>query len=265
MTLERYNQILFAVFGTAAIVGGVALLAWIGLVAVQGSPPARILVDQPAAPGPRQELVFCRPTIVPESGLQLLPVAVRAVDDASEDVRVASPMRISSYSSETGNCGLSSYGAGGQVFNVVVRAPGDDRQRLLLDRPAQVEALHLPDEHCARGEGPVPCGLLQWHIRDTDSNGDGAISVDDALIVYHSTSAVAELRPVTPRDASLVSFVWDPKRGSMLFQVRFDRNDDGLFDERDPTEILELDLRSGTVAKEVVAEDLRKELEAQVR
>lgn len=264
MKLERYNHLLIALLGTGAILAGVALAAWIAVLAIWQAQPARILLDPQGPDGPRQELLFCQPTIVPGSGLQLLPVAVRAVD-GSEDVGVTSPPVISSYVRTDRNCGLSQYGWAGQIFNVVVRGPREEQQRLLVDRPAQIEALHLPKADCAKGEGPVPCGVLQWHIRDTDSNGDGAISEDDALIVYHSTSAVAELRPVTPREASLVAFVWDPEQGSILFQVRFDRNADGRYDEQDPTEILVLDLEPGATAREVVADEIRRRLEAQVR
>lgn len=264
MRLERYNQLLIAVLGTGAGIGGVALAAGLALLALREARPARILVDQQAPDRPRQELVFCQPTIVPKSGLQLLPVAVRAIDE-SKDVRVTSPPGLASYSPSDQNCGLSRYGWAGQIFNVVVRTPGTDQQRLLLDRPSQIEALHMPHEDCARGEGPVPCGLLQWHIRDTDSNADGAISGEDALVAYHSSSVVDELRPVTPGEASLVTFLWDPKRNSILFQVRFDRSGDRRFDEDDPTEILELALESDGTAKQVVSPEIRHRLESQVR
>ena len=240
MKLDGYNQLLFAVLGTAAIIGGLALVILMAIFAFRDAEPARILLDQQAPNRPLQELLFCQPTIVPGSGVHLLPVAVRTVDQ-SKDVRVTSPPGLAAYSSAPQNCSLSGYGWAGQIFNVVVREPDSARQRLLLDRPSQVEALHLPEKNCSKGEGRVPCGLLQWHIRDSDSNGDGAISEDDALVAFHSTRAVAELRPVTPRKASLVSFIWDPKRKSILFQVRFDRSGDGRFDEHDATEILELD------------------------
>lgn len=264
MRVERYNQLLFAVLGTAAIVGGIALAVGVTLLTLREAQPARILVNQQSPDRPRQELLFCEPTIVPESGLQLLPVAVRAVDE-SNDVRVTSPPGLASYSPSDRNCGLSRYSWGGQIFNVVVRTLQADQQRLLLDRPAQVEALHLPHENCAEGEGSVPCDVLQWHIRDTDTNGDGAISEEDALVAYHSTAAVDELRPVTPREASLVTFVWDSERNSILFQVRFDRSGDQRFDERDPTEVLELALAPGSTAREIITPEIRRALEAQVR
>lgn len=87
----------------------------------------------------------------------------------------------------------------------------------------------------------------------------------DALVVFHSDTQAIELKAVTPRDTSLISFVWDRDRNSLLYQVRMDTNGNGEFDKSDGTTILEYTMGKSNTAQPVVDESLHKELLSRIR
>jgi len=111
----------------------------------------------------------------------------------------------------------------------------------------------------------VPCGIIQWLIRDRDTNKDGMIDNKDALVAFISDTQTAKFAPVTPQDASMIGFVWDPDRNALLYQVRVDSNHNGEFDRGDATNILEYVVGKSDVAQPVVDEGLRKELLSKIR
>lgn len=273
MNLKKYNQLLVAVLGTAGLLGAGGILMLIVAESVSENRVPRILIADQEPDGARideQELLFCSPSFIDGSGVQLIPVAVRNLDE-DQDVRLRSgSLAAVSYAESRsmyygGGCRLSRYGGSSRIFNVIVRSDAMSPQRLLLDEPAQIDSLTLPHDSCVEGEGSLPCGMLLWLIRDRDSNGDGAIDDRDALVAFHSDLQVTELRAATPADVSVVSFSWDSKRGSILYLVRTDRSGEGTFDGDDSTELLEFALGESETAARVVAPEIRASLEERIR
>jgi hypothetical protein len=264
MKLDRYNQILFALLGTGLAAGISALTVWSTFYSGPGE-PARILVDEKsgARPRPSQELVYCSPYVVGETGLQLLPVSARTAESSNE-LRISSPIPGAAFLGQKSRY-YGREGCEGQVFNIVVRDPHSGSQRLLFDRPIQLDSLQVPGERCGEKEGTMPCDMIHWLVRDTDTNGDGAISAEDTLVAFLSSLAVEELRPVTPREATVVDHRWSTTQKSILYRVQFDRNKDRLFDDEDPTELVEYRLGSAEPAGEVVNARIQQALQSQVR
>lgn len=268
MKLERYNQVLGAVFGTAVIAGGAALLAVILVAALFSGEKRSIVLYDPETEPPPQELVFCTPVLVKASGIQLFPVAaVDAKDPESPRAFLSSPVSMSISDYASAGCGFGRYGRAGNLFNVVIRGPETAGERLLLEHPAQIESLHQPGPECEEGEGPLPCNLLHWEIRNRDSNGDGVIDAEDASIAFVSDINVSSLRSVTPPDAELIGYTWDPVHHVLIYQVRRDRNRDGKFDAADGIDLMELDLDAGekAVAQPILGDHVRRTLLAAIR
>src|ERR1051326_6844212 len=124
MRLERYNQILWAVVGTLALLGMIlAVVAFVGIQFIfkKNSPPA-IIIGKPNQPKVNQSLVFCEPIVVPGTQRQLLPVAAVNVDDPTSEKTVvmqyeAALSRGEGYY-EPSRCALGSYTSRTRIFNV---------------------------------------------------------------------------------------------------------------------------------------------------
>jgi hypothetical protein len=263
MSLERYNQILWAVVGTLVVLGALVLAVILFITRTREDRSPTIVIGKPNQPKVNQNLVFCEPIVVPGTNRQLLPVAAVDVDDPhSEKIVVQYEARLSRGSGyyDPSRCTLGSYSTGTRIFNVVMRNSATGRQWLLLERPAQIAAVNVPAKDCQSSQAVFPCGLIQWQIRDRDTNKDGVIDTKDALVVYHSNLQAEELKPVTPPNTSLLSFVWDRDRNALLYQVRLDANGNGEFEKGEPTEILEFVVGKSTAAQAIVDEKIRKEL-----
>lgn len=264
MTLERYNQILWATLGTIVFFGAIVLVIW--LIAIQnddGTQPS-IVLAKPNEAKPRQDLVFCEPIVIRGAKRQLIPVAVVNKDDPDSEKTVMLPgsgARFKSdYSYSPSNCGFNQYGGSSRIFNVIVRDTQTEQQWLLLNRPAQIESMYVPSERCDKGEGGVPCGFIQWHIRDRDTNKDGVIDNKDALVVFFSDDKATSLNVLTTYGGTLLNSVWDRDRNSILYQLRIDSNGDGKFDKGEGTNIYEYTIGKSNLAEPIVDEKVRKEL-----
>jgi hypothetical protein len=267
MTLERYNQILWATLGTCAGLGILGFGGWLAFNLSREAKQPTIIVAKPNEPKPKQDLVFCEPVVIRGTNRQLFPVAVVNVEDPDSQKTVLSQTFHSNlvYRYSSSNCAFGQYGGASRIFNVIVKDTQTGRQWLLLNQPAQIDSVNIPSEKCKNGEGPVPCGVLQWHIRDQDTNKDGVIDKKDALVVFHSDGQTVQLRAVTSHNASLIDFVWDRDRNSLLYQVRMDSNGNGEFEESDGTNILEYTIGKSNAAEPVVDEDLKKDLLSRIR
>jgi hypothetical protein len=78
----------------------------------------------------------------------------------------------------------------------------------------------LPDPGCATGAGSVPCNTIFWLVRDEDSNQDGVIDARDSTILYVSDLAARTLSRVSPKDSSVLDWMWNARSGEVLLQVQ---------------------------------------------
>jgi hypothetical protein len=218
MNLRRYNEILFAVVVTGAlIVSIVYLIRWrTHGPHDQGSgpPEARTAAQGPAAGGAQRSLALCLPSFVVGTDYQYFPVA--AVRAASDGPGGTSPPWTTNLSEA---CHLPE-GTSDGIFEVVIRNSATNEQRLLLGHPGQILDMTLPDPGCATGAGSVPCNTIFWLVRDEDSNQDGVIDARDGTILYVSDLAARSLSRVSPKDSSVLDWTWNARSGEVLLQVQ---------------------------------------------
>jgi hypothetical protein len=264
MKLARYNEIIFALAGTGVLLGLVAIALFLLFVGNRSGDKPGLLVNPTKVEKPRQNLVFCPALTEPTGTFQYIPVALVVADDASRDVSL-SPIAMSKYSSEGSGCGSYQYGSGSRTFNVVIRNLATGDQRLLLDRPGQIVRIHLPTNKCSTGEGPSPCGTVLWEVRSEDTNRDGTINRDDALVAYVSDFGGTKLTALTPTDATVLSVQWISKMEKWQFQVRRDSNKDGKFTEEDGSDLLETSSRNPSQAQAFIRESIMKQLDTAAR
>jgi len=270
VSLERYNQILWAVVGTLAVIGMLlGVLVFIGAQFFFGKEKDPVIVlGKTNDPKVNQALVFCEPIVVTGAQRQMLPVAAVDVNDPdSEKTVVQYEAKFSQGGGyyDPSRCSLGNYSSRTRIFNVVVRDATTGRQWLLFNRPAKIERVNVPEKDCKDSQATVPCGVIQWQIRDRDTNKDGVIDSKDALSVFHLQPQGDGLKTVIPENASLLTFVWDRDRNALLYQVRIDANKNGEFEKNEPTEILEFIVGKSTAAQPIVDEKIRQELLSHIR
>ena len=268
MKLERYNQIVFAVLATGAVVGAVALAAFVFWVSLERDIRAGVVVDPTARvdDAPPQNLVFCPPIVESTGAYEYVAVGAVVATDASRDPSLLGSVARQSYYGELlTNCNIGGYGGATRVFNVVVRDRATNEQRLLLAEPGLVVSVEVPTDKCAAGEGPAPCGLLLWRLRPADTNGDGAINNLDATVAYVSDLNARALQAVTPADATELASQWSAKNERWYFQIRRDANQDGRYSEEDGAEVLETDAAAPGMGRPIVDPQIAASLLAAAR
>ncbi len=160
--LQRYNQILMAIMGTAALLGGVFILIPLVVGSISSRTEPGLIVGKKGEDVPEQRVVFCTPEFLER--FQYLPVAVMSAEDDSRVPVLGSAdyVRVSRYSR---SCDLDSYSSSKRIFNVIIRDTDSGQQRLLLAFPGQVVSFRIPAPDCSEDKGPMPCGTIIWSIR----------------------------------------------------------------------------------------------------
>jgi hypothetical protein len=238
--LRRYNEVLWAFIGTAAILGALGLalvLAGSGLFSDPFPDPQVDLREPQVGTRDRhQNLVLCLPTIVAGANTYLIGATVA---DASEPVSKRILGSGGSYNQRySPTCTLAGrYGTSGQLQNVLVKDLETGEERLLLPQRALIQRFEAPAEKCETGAGIAPCDRLYWELRPADSNADGSIDAEDAAVAYLSDLRASSLVRVSPEDSNLVSIARDPSRSVLLMQVQLDSNGDSAYTAADSVEL----------------------------
>jgi len=235
MNLKRYNDWLIAIVGTAGPLAILALIAW-NLRPHSYDRPMPGVTVQPTAGAtsankPQQQLALCAPIVSNDSDWQYIPlVSVLPKDAANASLGSYSVAydKMAQGISAPGNA-LSDCRYRGEstrvMFNVLVRHGATGDQHLLLQKPALLASLSVPDVKCATGEGDVPCGLLIWTLYDEDTNHDGVINDLDARRLYVSDLAGLTLRRLSPANVTVLDWKWHA-RTRELFLVVHDHQTD---------------------------------------
>lgn len=248
MNLKRYNEFLIAIVGTGVPLVILSLIAWNLFPHGDRFKPPGVNVNAPSASTQKtqQRLAFCAPTVASGTDWQYMPVTSvlpRNTENAS----------LGSYGSayavsyirgdEPGPNALNTcdYVRDRQhsvIFNVLIRRSSTGEQHLLLQMPAVLISLNVPDPKCAAGEGNVPCGTLVWTLIDRDTNHDGVINFQDSHRLYVSDFAGQNFRPLSPEDATVLGWKWDGRAKELFVGVRRDANGDGQYADEDGAELL---------------------------
>jgi hypothetical protein len=213
MNLRRYNEILFALAVTGAVVVFIVHLLRFGLPGHSRDQPSRPGAAPPAsdvtAAGSQRSLALCLPSFAAGTDWQYFPVAATGGSVSG--------------AAWTGNLSEACHlpeGSSAGVFDVVIRNSSTNEQRLLLGHPGQILDMTLPDPGCGSGVGSVPCNTIFWLVRDHDSNQDGVVDARDETILYVSDLAARSLSRVSPPDTSVLDWIWNARSGEVLLQVQ---------------------------------------------
>jgi len=265
MTLQRYNQIAIAILTTAVLIGALVLgvCAIFSILKPQHAQEGVKVAAQANTQKPRQNLVLCMPATVPGSDYEYVPVGAVVERNAAKAPMIRSDLKAAEgYSSTFGDCQFGAYNAGGRIYNAVVRNTRTGEERLLLNAPGQIAGLQVPDDKCKDGEGAMPCGMLLWSIRSADTNHDGLINGDDAVVAYSSDLAVSRLQQLTPDGATVLAQTWNLRDKRLVFQIRWDTNEDGRYTEEDGSELVETDATKPAMTKAALSREVTDKLKA---
>lgn len=265
-TLERYNQIVWAVVGTgvlAAVASGLLAAAAVLIYnAVKDDAGAVTVdvVDDPATSGARPKSArydFCQPISVDGSPYQLIQI----VSDRLLVRHVPAGLKQSAsrnYSSEAAvHNGCSLYGSTdpAAVVNVLVRHADTGDTRLALKANAVVRALEYPQPEHQRpfvGNTFPPKGVLYWEIAADDSNGDGVIDDEDDVGAFLSDVDGNNRVRITPTPSRVLEKTYDEKRNVLLLRILTDTNADGRLGDDDVPALIESSVTRRKVIREVL-------------
>jgi hypothetical protein len=268
MSLKKYNQILLALVLTLVFLG-VAFIWYFALRdgffgRQRGTPSAVVSDSSDVEAGIERSLVFCLPTIEPETGTKFVGVAVIDKAQPNEESFLGSGSKFTQRFSPECSIG-DTWGPAGSIQNVVVVPSGGSGQQLLFEQPVMVTKLSLPRSDSDGSKGLAPAGRLYWEIREHDSNNDGVINSEDAVAAYLSALDGSDLSRITPPKSNLVSIERDSGTNALIMQVQYDSDSDGAFGPRDTVELLEYPLSTrgpvGPLLESVVVQRSQELLE----
>ena len=259
MNLKRYNQIVLALVLTLVFLGVAAiwyLAVFDGFFGGQPETPSVVVGEShEAQEGVERSLVYCLPTVEPESGTRFVGVAVIDKSQPYEESRLGSGSKFTQRFSPECTIG-DTWGPTGSIQNVVVIPAGGSGQRLLFEQPVMVSKLSLPCSESEGRNGLAPSDRLYWEIRERDSNRDGVINSQDALAAYLSALDGSGLTRITPPESNLVAAKRDTGADALTIQVQYDSDSDGVFGPRDSVELLQYPLSGLGQAKPLLESEV---------
>lgn len=265
-TLERYNQMIWAIVGTglvaAAAAGLLAAAAYLIYIAIKDDPGAVTvdIVDRVGTAGAQPKPArydFCQPLAVHDSPYQLIQV----VSDRLVVRNVATKLAQSAargYASEAAiynGCALHGSADPGAIVNVLVRHADTGEMRLALKENAVVRALEYPrpeQQHPGIWQAFPPKGVVYWEIAADDSNGDGVIDDADDIGAFLSDVSASNMVRITPRPSRVLEKTYDKKRNVLLIKILPDTNGDGRLGEDDTPTLIETSVTHRKMLREVL-------------
>ncbi len=269
MKIERYAQIITAIVST---------LVLLGLVVMVAVPTALYVVhrltgnraDIRIVPGGRERagqtaaarLKYGSPILTDQSDYVMVPVWLEGATAAGAGAMLKS-YAFSSYAGSYSGVSKSAwvyYGCSGRPFhNLVFRHKQTGESHLLLEKPAVISRCYFPYER-SRDDEPPPPKFLLLGISDQDTNHDGVIDENDAIVGYMADLAGRHLQQVTPPQTQLLDWDIDRSRRVVYLRVRGDTDHDGKFTEKDEEWILQVAADQPAIGEPVVSDALREQL-----
>lgn len=267
-SLDGYNRVMFAVIGT-----GVVVMVTIGLVAAAVKVTGSLFGDSRAMPvaagngavgaDEPARYDFCLPIQIPESAYQLIRVSSDRL--VVHNATFAPKPEKKSYSgvydygeSSRETCGFRGKDHPTAVVNVLVRNAETGAVHTALAENAVVYTLEYPME---RGSDDIdekpfpPAGTLFWEIATADTSGDGVIDDDDDLGAYLSDADGRNLKRITPVPSRVLAKQYDKARNALLLNILRDTNGDGKLDDKDQDSLVESDVASRAMLREVLNQE----------
>ena len=274
-TLERYNQIIWALVGTAvlaaAVIGVVAAAAFLIYAAIKDDAGGvRVdVVDDTRTAGLDPQSArydFCAPIIVYGSPFRLIQV----VSDRLVVRNVATRLKQTTpgYSREADSynaCHLYGSTDPAAVVNVLMRHAETGEMRLALKQNAVVRALEYPQRGHQRPDmwnAFPPKGVLYWEVAADDSNRDGVIDNEDDVGAFLSDVDGSNMARITPSPSRVLEKIYDKERNALLLRILMDTNKDGTLGNNDMPALIESSVTQRKVLREVLDNEALSDLMA---
>lgn len=255
MSLERYNQIVWAILGTVAAAAiAVGLVSFVlSLFHFDRSGVPVEVVDEQGAPRAGHEVKadVCLPIDIDGTPYQLIRVAVDRIVIKGKSLATERSKGIaSSDSGEAAGSGCGDAGTGYLSMNgsVLIRDKRDGTLHLLIAQNAMIQRMEYPvPRGRTREEGEEvsafpPPGTLYWEIGLADTNGDGVLSGADDVGAYLSDAGGGNLVRISPPGSRVVDKTYDERRKILAMKVVTDSNGDKSLDDNDAASIIEIDV-----------------------
>lgn len=261
-TLERYNQILWAVIGSGLLAIVVISLAIMLLAALsslfkshRGGVPVTVIEEQQAQEGEARSVQydFCQPETVYGSADQYIRVVSNRFV-VHKKLKFASSDYYSDDESGYGSCNRYGYST---LVNVLLRRMPSGEMQLLLPSNAVIDTLEYPQDpkRSSREEDAEPfppAGVLYLEATFSDSNGDGVIDEQDDSGAYLADLDGRNLQRITPPNSRVLDKVYDKSRDILTLRILKETNGDRIIDGRDIHTLLEVKVGRRTALSEVL-------------
>jgi hypothetical protein len=250
--LERYNQIVWAVIGSGALLIA-AISVIVAVIAMfpsgQRGVPVEVVEGDPENTRATADLRvdICPPIPVDGTPYQLIGVAVDRIVIKNRALLAKKAKGFaSSYSDEAslGGCGYHGEGSMAATGNVLIRDTRTGAMRPLLAQNALVQHMEYPVRPvnpAGRHAFPPP-EMLYWEIGMGDTNGDGVLDERDDIGAYLSDIDGTKLARITPPGSRVVGKTYDETRRRLYLKIVQDTDGNKTLDDNDSSALIEVDV-----------------------
>ncbi len=150
--------------------------------------------------------------------------------------------------------------------NVAFFQRSTGQSRLLLNRPSVIVSAYLPNNspavatdaaHPSDAKKPARPKVLLFAVAEHDTNGDGYINGEDAVVLYSCDFSGENLTRLTPDGTQLTGIVPDGE-DALCARVLYDSNGDHHFTADDQAMLYRIDLRHPAEGQAMISEPVRK-------
>lgn len=251
LTLERYNQIIWALLGSVAL--GFAAF---GLIAALVSLfPSRHgvkvdVVDEQASQQTKTEVKAeaALPVDVGDTPYQLIPVSVDRIvihgKSLTAEAEQSAKGEYESYAPSSREAGYRGDGLS-VAGNVLIRDARSGAMHLFLSQNALIRNLDYPVRHSKHDadeerDAFPPAGMLYAEIAFNDTNGDGQLDSQDDTGAYLADADGSGLVRITPQRSRVEEKRYDGQRKILTLKIRTDTNGDKSLSDDDTASIIEV-------------------------
>lgn len=185
----------------------------------------------------------------------IIPVAI-SPDPNSQD---GLPLLSSKRSSKANN-----------IYNLVFYNKTNNKSHILLDKKAIIKSFDLletqplPRENTPAPQEDSAATNKYWLYRiiEKDTNRDGKLSVEDAVIGYISSGDGKNLVQVTPDNTQIQSWKVISQMNAILILVKFDTDNDKIFGNRDRISYIRVNLDKLEKGQEMIDREIEQKIKS---
>lgn len=150
--------------------------------------------------------------------------------------------------------------------NVATFQRSTGASRLVLNRAAVITSAYLPTNvvappvdaaHPPEAKKPASPKILLFAVAEHDTNGDGYINSEDAVVLFSCDFSGDNLVRLTPEGTQLTGIIPDGEE-AICARVLYDSNGDRHFTSDDQAMLYHIDLRHPAEGKPMISEEVRK-------